>query len=77
MEQTRKETRRKLRDIELSDDFERLLDQCTLSETDKRLLRMHYLEQKDFRFIGDALGYSEKTMQQRHKTALRKLSAAL
>ena len=56
MDQSRKETRRKLRDIELSDDFERLLNQCTLTETDKNLLRMHYLDEKDFRFIGDALG---------------------
>ena len=77
MEQTRKETRRKLRDIDLAEDFERLLGQSTLSVTDKRLLRIHYLEQKYFRFIGDALGYSEKTMQQRHKAALRTLSAAL
>ena len=77
MDQSQKETRRRLREMELVEDFESLLARCVLSDTDKQILKLHYLEQKDFRYIGDALGYAEKTVQQRHKKALRKISAAL
>ena len=60
------ETRRRLRDVSLVSDFESLLALCTLSEEDK-----------DFRYIGDMLGYSERTIKARHKRALKKLSDAL
>lgn len=71
------ETRRRLRDVSLVSDFESLLALCTLSEEDKTILRLHYLEDKDFRYIGDMLGYSERTIKARHKRALKKLSDAL
>lgn len=71
------ETRRKLKDVSLVSDFEELLALCTLSEEDKVILRLHYLEDKDFRYIGDMLGYSERTIKARHKRALKKLSDAL
>lgn len=53
------------------------IGECTLSETDKEMLRLHYIEEKDFRYIGDALGYTERTIKARHKRALKKLSDAL
>lgn len=71
------ETRRKLKEIPLVSDFEDLLNVCTLSDEDKNILRMHYLQNKDFRFIGDSMGYSERTIKARHKAALKKLSNAL
>lgn len=71
------ETRRRLRDVSLVSDFNQLLDLCTLSEEDKTILRLHYIEDKDFRFVGDQLGYSERTIKARHKRALKKLSDAL
>lgn len=71
------ETRRKLRDISLVRDFNELLDLVTLSEEDKTILRLHYLEDKDFRYIGDTLGYAERTIKARHKRALKKLPDAL
>lgn len=71
------ETRRKLRDIPLVADFEHVLSLCTLDEEDKEILRLHYLHGKDFRFIGDKIGYSERTIKARHKRALKKLSNAL
>lgn len=71
------ETRRKLKDISLVSDFEHLLGLCTLSEEDKDILRLHYIQGKDFRFIGDTLGYAERTIKARHKRALKKLSDAL
>lgn len=70
-------TRQKLKDICLIDTFDGLLEQCTLSDTDKQLLRLHYIQEKDFRYIGDTLGYSEATIKARHKKALRKLGSLL
>ena len=71
------ETRRKLREIPLVADFEAVLDLCTLSDTDKEILRLHYIQQQDFRCIGDRLGYCEKTIKDRHRAALKKLNYVL
>lgn len=71
------ETRKKLKAIPLVADFEHILSLCTLSDEDKEILRLHYLHEKDFRFIGDKMGYSERTIKSRHKRALKKLSNAL
>ena len=71
------DARRKLRQVELVHDFEHLLSLCTLSDEDKEIMRMHYIRQKDFRYIGDTLGFSEAAVKARHKEALRKLSKAL
>lgn len=70
-------TRRKLKGIALLKDFEFLLSMCTLSDTDKAILRMHYLKDQDFRYIGDALGLAEQTVKIRHRNALKKLKQAL
>ena len=71
------ETRQKLKNIALISDFENILNLCTLSEVDKQILRLHYIKDKDFIFIGDSLGYAERTIKQRHKNALKKISNAL
>lgn len=71
------QTRQKLKDICLIDTFDSLLDKCTLSDIDKQLLRLHYIQEKDFRYIGDALGYSEAAIKARHRKALKKLSSLI
>lgn len=71
------ETRNKLRDIASITAFNDLLDTCTLTDEDKELLRLHYLQGKDFRFIGDVLGFAESTVKKRHRKALRKLNKVL
>lgn len=68
------ETRRKLKDIPDLVGFDELLERSTLSEEDKLMLRLHYLEDKDFRYIGDTLGYAETTVKKRHRKALLKLN---
>lgn len=67
-------TRRKIKDIATIKDFNELIDRSTLSEDDKALMRMHYLQGKDFRYIGDTLGFSESTIKYRHRKALKKIS---
>ena len=71
------ETRRKVADIADISSFTRLINSSTLSSTDKQLLVLHYIDHKDFRYIGDMLGYSESTIKRRHKKALVKLSNML
>jgi len=68
------ETRKRLKSIPQVSRFDDLLDQCTLSDEDKEILRLHYIQNKDFRYIGDMLGYAEVTIKKRHAKALAKLT---
>lgn len=70
-------TRQKIQDIAEISSFNELLDACTLTDDDKELLRLHYLQGKDFRYIGDMLGFAESTVKKRHRKALQKLSKIL
>ena len=71
------DTRNKLKGIASISSFEDLLNDSTLSDTDKLLLRLHYIQGKDFRYIGDMLGYSESAIKKRHRKILAKLSKVL
>lgn len=71
------ETRKKVKEIADISSFRALLESATLSEADKALLELHYIQNKDFRYIGDMLGYSESTIKKRHKRILIKLSKLL
>ena len=50
--------RRKVKEIPSVSSFNDLLERSTLSDEDKELMRLQYLEDKDFRFIEDSLRYS-------------------
>ena len=71
------ETRRKVKEISLVEDFEALLARCMISDTDKEILRMHYINGKEFAMIGDMMGFTESAVKSRHAKALRKISDAL
>ena len=66
-------TRNHLKSIPSVQSFDSLLEQSTLSDLDKEILRLHYLKEKDFRYIGDILGYAETTIKKRHLKALSKI----
>lgn len=70
-------TRQRLKNIPLVADFEDILSRCMISDTDKEILRLHYIHGKDFRYIGDKLGYTERAIKDRHHAALKKISHAL
>lgn len=70
-------TRRELKSIPLVNDFESIINQCTLSEFEKEILRLHYIEKQSLSFIGDKFGYAERTMKKKHKDILKKISHAL
>lgn len=71
------ETRQKLKGIADISSFTSLIDSALISDTDKSILMLHYVQEKDFRYIGDMLGYSESTIKRRHKKALIKISKLL
>lgn len=71
------ETRRKVRAITTKKEFNDLLEKCILTEGETALMRMHYLDGKDFRFIGDKLGFSEQTMKVWHHRILERISCML
>ena len=74
---THLETRKKLKDIPDLARFDDLLESSTLTEELKTILRLHYLKEKDFKYIGDILGYAESTIKKKHAKALSKLSKLL
>lgn len=67
------DTRNRLKKISDLVAFDDLLNRSTLSDTDKTILRLHYLGEKDLRFIADSLGFAESTIKKRHLKALDKL----
>lgn len=71
------ETRTKLKEIVEIQTFSDLLDRCILSEEDRRMMELHYLQDKDLRYIADLLGYSEGTIKKRHRKVLKKLKQIL
>ena len=71
------ETRKKIRDIADISSFYRLLEHTILSDEEKQILVLHYIKDKDFRFIADMFGYSESTIKRKHKRILNKISKIL
>lgn len=71
------ETRNKLKEIVGIKTFSDLLDRCIMSEEDRRIMELHYLQDKDLRYIADLLGYSEGTIKKRHRKVLKKLNQIL
>ena len=67
-------TRQRIKDIPELKTFEGLLESSTLSDTDKQIMRLHYLKEQDFRCIGDSIGLSESAVKSRHRRILKKLA---
>lgn len=71
------ETRNKLKEIVDIKTFSELLDKCILPSGEREILELHYLHDKDFRYIGNVLGYSEGTIKKKHRKALKKIRKLL
>jgi len=69
--------KRKVKEIPDIRSFNGLLEASTLSDLDKEIVRMYYIQQRDFAYIADSLGYTEQTVKLKHKKALMKLSKLL
>lgn len=72
-----KATQHNLKEIPDIKTFEELIEQLTISEEDKLLMRLHYIEDKNFAYIADVLGYSESWVKRKHLRILKKLDKIL
>lgn len=70
-------TRTKIKSIPRVSTLVELLDSCTLSDEDKTIIKLHYVQGKNLGYIADTLGYSESTIKKKHKKILCKLSKIL
>lgn len=67
----------KVKNINRKTDFNSLLEESMLSEIEKKIMIMHYLENKQMNYIADELGYSEQGIIKMHKRILNKLESLL
>ena len=67
-------TRKSLKEIKTINEFESLLQKYILTEDEKKILRMYYVNGKSFAYIGDIMGYSESGVKYKHNQILKKLS---
>lgn len=74
MDRENAETRRKLKSIDTIQEFEDILNNVMLSEEDKKILVLHYKEQKNMQYIADELGLSEITVIKKHKNILKRVN---
>ena len=73
MEESHKEIKNRVKSINKKSTFNSVLEDSMLSEVEKDMLRMHYIEQKSFDFIADELGYSKAGILKMHKRALKRI----
>lgn len=67
-------TKKYIKEIPDIKTFEELLNRSTLSSEDKDFMHLRYIEDKDFMYIGDVFGYTEKTAIKKHNKILAKLA---
>ena len=70
-------TKHMLKEIVLKSDFNSILDMCILSDTEKTIMKLHYVEKKPFDYISDILGYSLSTIKAKHRKVLKRISKML
>lgn len=54
--------------------YNHIINSEFISSEEKKLLRMIYVENQDYLFIGDTFGISESTVKKRHHYLLEKIS---
>lgn len=71
------EIKGKVKSINEKSTFNAILDNSMLSEKEKTLMRMYYIEKQDFNYIADTLGYSKIGVLKMHKRILAKIESLL
>ena len=66
-------TRKKLKQIDSVEDFDRMLNNLMASEEDKKIIEMHYKQGKSLGYIADVLGMSESSVKNKHRKLLIKI----
>ena len=71
------EIKEKVKSINEKTTFNNVLENSMLSEKEKTLMRMHYIDKYDFNFIADTLGYSKTGILRMHNRILSELESLL
>lgn len=58
-------------------EFNSLLENSMLSDKEKRLMQMYYIERKSFDYIADELGYSKAGVIKMHQRILKRIEALI
>ena len=69
-------TRRKIKSLEKIE-LANILDRLMLTENEAKMMRMHYIERKDFNTIADTLGYSEIGIIKMHSRIVKMMNRIL
>lgn len=67
----------KVKKINSKSSFVGMLEDSMLSDNEKDMMRMHYIEHKDFDYIADTLGYTKAGIIKMHARILKKLESLL
>ena len=67
----------KVKQIKRRSTFNEIIEDCMLSEKEKQMLKLYYLENKTLDYIADELGYSKAGIIKMHKRSLQKLETLL
>lgn len=70
-------TRNKLKRIPTKIEFNSLLESIILSDKEKQLMQLYYVEQKDFDYIADLMGYSKAGIIKMHQRILKRIEALI
>lgn len=69
--------KKKLQSIPLKADFNDLIEKSMLSDKEKELMRLHYIDGKEFGYIADIMGYTQAGITKMHKRILHKIESLL
>lgn len=70
-------TKHKIQSIGSKMKFNELMDELILSDTEKQLMQMFYVEKKDMNYIADTLGYSKQGIIKMHRRILKRIEDLL
>lgn len=77
MNEENRKARSKLKEVETVKEYDDIISSVVLSGTEKEILRLHYVEQKDMRYIADEIGMAEITVVKKHAKILKKIAKVL
>lgn len=58
-------------------EFNELLEEAMLRDSEKAMMRMYYIEKKDLGYIADTLGYSKAGVIKMYQRILKQLESLL
>ena len=73
----RKQTRQQLEDIPSIERYLTLMERAKLTDNERKVCDMHYLQGWRLIDIGEELGFCERQIRRFHQKALKKLTAII